>query len=151
MQKIIISDTSCLITLDKINQLIILKNLFKIITVTSVIAEEFGQSLPDFIEIQNPSQKMFQSILQMNIDAGEASAITLALEYKDPLIIVDDIKARKIAEELKLNITGTLGILIQGKKKGFIKDLTTVLKDLTKTNFRLTDELIQHALKMTGE
>ncbi len=110
MQKIIISDTSCLITLDKINQLIILKNLFKIITVTSVIAEEFGQSLPDFIEIQNPSQKMFQSILQMNIDAGEASAITLALEYKDPLIIVDDIKARKIAEELKLNITGTLGI-----------------------------------------
>ena len=100
MRKIIISDTSCLITLDKINKLIILKHLFQVITVTPVIAREFGQPLPNFIEIIIPSQKKFQEILQMNIDAGEASAIALALEYKDPLIIIDDIRARKIAEEL---------------------------------------------------
>lgn len=151
MQKIIISDTSCLITLDKINQLIILKNLFKIITVTSVIADEFRHSLPDFIKIQNPSGKTFQRILQMNIDAGEASAIALALEYKNPLIILDDIKARRIAEALKVNLTGTLGILIEAKMKGFVKDMRAVLTELTKTNFRLTDDLIQQALKMTGE
>ncbi len=69
MRKIIISDTSCLITLDKINQLLILKNLFNAITVTSVIAQEFGQTLPDFIETKDPSQNIFQKILQMNIDA----------------------------------------------------------------------------------
>ncbi|MCW3109028.1 MAG: hypothetical protein JWQ09_3534 [Segetibacter sp.] len=151
MQKIIISDTSCLITLDKINLLIILKNLFKVVTITSLIAQEFGTALPDFIQTIEPSQSIFQKILQMNIDAGEASAIALSLEYKDPLVIIDDLKARKIAEELKLNITGTLGVLIEARKKGFINNLSTVLKELAKTNFRLTDELIQHALKMAGE
>ncbi len=87
----------------------------------------------------------------MNIDAGEASAIALALEYKDPLMIIDDFKARKIEEELNLKITGTLGVLIEAKKKGFINNLQAVLKELAKTNFRLTDELTQYALKITGE
>ena len=151
MQKVIISDTSCLITLAKINHLIILKDVFKVVTVTSVIAKEFGTALPDFIETIWPSQIIFEKILQMNIDAGEASAIALALECKAPLIIIDDIKARKIAEELNLNITGTLGVLIEATKKGFIKNLRSVLNELAKTNFRLTDELIQYALKLAGE
>ena len=110
MQKIIISDTSCLITLDKINQLETLRSLFRTITVSTIIAEEYGKSLPAFVEILDPSQKVFQQTLQLNVDAGEASAIALALQYKDSLIIIDDFKARKIAEGLGLNITGTLGV-----------------------------------------
>src|SRR2546422_355108 len=122
MRKIIISDTSCLIsiTLDKIDQLGILKKLFQTILITALIAKEFGQHLPAFIEIVNPSETNYQKILQMNIDEGEASAIALALECKDPLIIIDDIKGRKIAEELGFMITGTLGVLIEGKKQGHI-------------------------------
>lgn len=89
----------------------------KVVTVTSVIAKQFGTALPDFIETIEPSQIIFQKILQMNVDAGEASAIALALECKAPLIIIDDIKARKIAEELNLNITGTLGVLIEATKE----------------------------------
>ncbi len=100
MQKIIIADTSCLITLEKIKQLAILKALFNAITITSVVAQEFGQTLPDFVEITNPSQEIFQKMLLLNIDAGEASAIALALENKNPLIIIDDFKARRIAEQL---------------------------------------------------
>ena len=73
MQKIIISDTSCLITLDKINQLETLRSLFRTITVSTIIAEEYGESLPAFVEILDPSQKVFQQILQLNVDAGEAS------------------------------------------------------------------------------
>ncbi|MBD0289000.1 MAG: DUF3368 domain-containing protein [Flavisolibacter sp.] len=61
------------------------------------------------------------------------------------------ISARRIAEQLALPITGTLGILIEGKKKGVILKLKDVLQELSKTNFRLTEELIQKALKMAGE
>lgn len=47
MPKTIISDTSCIILLDKIGELEILKKLFGTITTTLEIAEEFGQlSLP---------------------------------------------------------------------------------------------------------
>ena len=64
---------------------------------------------------------------------------------------MDDFKARKIAEGLGLNITGTLGVLIEAKRKGLITNLKAVLEGLAKTNFRITDELIQQALEMTGE
>ena len=70
---------------------------------------------------------------------------------KIALIIMDDFKARKIAEGLGLNITGTLGVLIEAKRKGLITNLKAVLEGLAKTNFRITDELIQQALEMTGE
>jgi predicted nucleic acid-binding protein len=36
----------------------------------------------------------------MQIDKGESSAIALALEMSDSIIILDDYKARKIAEQL---------------------------------------------------
>ncbi len=151
MQRIIISDTSCLISLDKINQLHILKALFGIVVVTDVLVEEFGKPLPDFIKIINPSPNVFHKISKMSIDKGEASAIALALENKDSLIIIDDYKARKIAEGLGLRITGTIGILIDAKTKGILASLKSVLTELSKTNFRLTDELIEKALKVAGE
>jgi predicted nucleic acid-binding protein len=43
MHKTIISDTSCLILLDKIGELDILNKLFGAITTTNEVAEEFGQ------------------------------------------------------------------------------------------------------------
>ena len=46
MPKIIISDASCLILLDKIGELEILNKLFGIIITTSEVAKEFGQPLP---------------------------------------------------------------------------------------------------------
>jgi len=41
--------------------------------------------------------------------------------------------------------------LIEAKRKGLITNLKAVLQGLAKTNFRITDELIQQALEMTGE
>lgn len=51
MDKIIISDTSCLIVLSRINQLEILKNLYSQIIITKDVFEEFGAAVPDWILI----------------------------------------------------------------------------------------------------
>jgi predicted nucleic acid-binding protein len=75
MQKIIISDTSCLILLDKIGALNLLNQLFKTITITAEIAEEFNKVLPQWIVIENPVNKNYQKILEATLDKGEASAI----------------------------------------------------------------------------
>ena len=58
MHKTIISDTSCLILLDKIGELDILNKLFGTIITTSEVAEEFGQTLPAWIELGNPQTKI---------------------------------------------------------------------------------------------
>lgn len=54
MQTLIISDTACLILLDKIGKIDILKGLYGQITVTTIIAEEFKNVLPNWILIENP-------------------------------------------------------------------------------------------------
>lgn len=64
MQKIIVSDTSCLILFSKINRLELLQKLFGTITVTKIISEEFGEELPDFIQIENPKNNNYQKILE---------------------------------------------------------------------------------------
>lgn len=127
MQKIIVADTSCLILLYKIGHLSLLKSLFGKVTITSAIANEFGQILPDFIGIEDPQDKIYQQILESFLDSGEASAIALSLEKDDCLLIMDEIKGRKEARKLNLDVTGTIGILIAAKSAKLISGLAKLL------------------------
>src|SRR4029453_885710 len=99
MPKTIISDTSCLIILDKIGEIDILHKLFGSIVTTSEIADEFGQALPPWIAIQQPKNRIHQRIIEASVDKGEASAIALAIELEDCLLIIDDLKGRKFAQQ----------------------------------------------------
>jgi len=87
----------------------------------------------------------------MQIDKGESSAIALALEIPESTLILDDYKARKIAEKLGLNITGTIGVIIKAKLKGIIPSIKPVLMKIKQTNFRISIELELSALKEAGE
>ena len=75
MPKIIISDTSCFIVLSKIGELDILHKVYSKIITTIDIVSEYGEALPDWVEIQNANDKYRQQLLKMQIDKGEASAI----------------------------------------------------------------------------
>jgi len=151
MQRTIISDTSCLILLDKIGELELLKRLFGTIIITKTISEEFNQDLPDWFEIQSPTNKTYQKILEASLDKGEASAIALAIEQADCLLIIDDLKGRNFAEQLGLKVTGTLGVLVDAKLSGFLKSVKPSLEKIKNTNFRLTDDLERKALAKAGE
>jgi len=151
MQKTIIADSSCLILLDKIEELELLKQLFGKVIITSIIAEEFGVALPDWILITDAENKNYQNILELSVDRGEASAIALAVEQTDCLLILDDQKARKLAAELKLKYTGTIALLVEAKLKGYIKSVHPILNKIRKTNFHLTPELEKKLLKSAGE
>lgn len=72
---IIIADTSCLILLSKIGELELLRSLSNQVYVTSIVKLEFGSGLPDWIQIKDPSQNIFQRFLEKEIDQGEISAI----------------------------------------------------------------------------
>ena len=87
----------------------------------------------------------------MQVDKGEASAIALALETPDSTLILDDYRARKVAEKLKLNFTGTIGVIIRAKIKGVIPSIKPLLVKIKQTDFRLTDDIEQQALKEAGE
>lgn len=99
MQATIISDTSCLLLLEKIGELSLLHTIFGEIVTTQFVADEFGEALPHWITIQNPTNKSSQLVLETTLDKGEASAIALALEIGNTLLIIDESKGRKIAKQ----------------------------------------------------
>jgi len=151
MHKTIISDTSCFIILSKIEELDLLQKLYGQIITTPDIAEEFGEKLPDWVSIENVTDKYRQRILEMQIDKGESSAIALALEIPNSTLILDDIKARKIAMNLGLSFTGTIGIIIKAKLSGIIPSIKPFLEKIKETNFRISTEIELQALKESGE
>jgi len=151
MPKIIISDTSCFIVLTNIGELDLLHKVYGQIITTIDIATEFGETLPEWVEIQNVSDKYRQQLLEMQIDKGESSAIALALETPDCTVILDDYKARKVAERLGINITGTIGVIIKAKLKGIIPSIKPFVEKIKLTDFRLSPEIELLALKEAQE
>ena len=151
MPKTIISDTSCFIILSKIGELDLLNKIYRQILTTLDIATEFGEALPDWVQIATVIDKQKQQLLEMQIDKGESSAIALALETPDCILILDDYKARKIAERLGLTITGTIGVIIKAKLNGVIPFVKPLLEKIKKADFHLSAELEILALKAANE
>lgn len=151
MHKIIISDTSCFIILTNIGELELLHKLYGQITTTIDIATEFGEPLPDWVEIATVTDKAKQQLLELQIDKGESSAIALAMETPNSTLIIDDNKARKIAHQLGLTYTGTIGVIVKAKLQGAIPSIKPLIAKIKQTDFRLTEELEMQALLQANE
>jgi predicted nucleic acid-binding protein len=151
MPKTIISDTSCFIILTNIGELELLHKVYGEIITTIEIATEYGETLPDWVEIKKVTDTHKQQLLELQIDKGESSAIALALEIPESTVILDDYKARKIASRLGINYTGTIGIIIKAKLKGIIPSIKPILEKIKHTDFRLSIEIELQALKEANE
>lgn len=148
---VIICDTSCLIILTNIGELELLHQVYGQIVTTIEIAIEYGEALPEWIVIEPIINESQQRLLENQIDKGEASAIALALETPHCTVILDDYKARKVAQSLQINITGTIGVIVKAKLKGIIPSIKPYLEKIRLTNFRLSYVLELQALKEAGE
>jgi predicted nucleic acid-binding protein len=51
----------------------------------------------------------------VTLDAGESEAIAMSLECPADLLIMDESSGRAMARNLKIRITGTLGVLLKAK------------------------------------
>ena len=150
MPSVIVSDTSCLILFYKIGELELLKKLFGKLYITKTVLKEFKQQVPDWIEIFEPSTDL-QKGLSSYLDKGEATAISLAAEHENSLLIIDEIKGRKAAKEMGISVTGSLGVLVAAKKKGHIQTVKPLIEKIQKPNFRISEELIEQVLDNVNE
>jgi len=151
MPETIISDTSCFIIVTDIGELDLLQKVYRQIITTVEVAIEYGEVLPDWVEIKTVNDKYRQKILEMQVDKGEASTIALALETSNSKIIIDDYRARKVAEKLAINFTGTIGVVIKAKLEGIITSIKPILAKIKQTDFRITGEIERQALKEAAE
>jgi predicted nucleic acid-binding protein len=132
----ILSNTSCLIALDNIRQLDILRKLYGSVHISAEVAAEFGSCLPAWIQIHQVIDRTKLDILHNLVDLGEASTIALACQFEEVTLILDDRKARKLAENLNLRFTGLLGVVIKAKQIGIIDSVEQILTALKGVGFR---------------
>ena len=147
----VIVDTSCLIVLENIESLFILERMYGTVFVTPTIQREFGKELPSFAEIKSAQNRKYEALLRSVVDPGEASAIALCLEVDEPLLILDDRKARTIAREAGIPLTGTIGVIVKAKETGIVSAVSPLLERLSESGFWMSDELRSHVSKLSGE
>ena len=101
----------------------------------------WAASLPQWAEVQHASRIDLSGVL----DPGEAEAIALASELKADSILLDESEGRNEAIRQGLLVSGTLGVLEKAAERDLV-NLSEMFSRLTRTNFRITRELIQEAL-----
>ena len=130
MPEIAIVDASALIALEKINLLDILCRLYAEIILPEAVINEFGTPTIDCYSskrVESPLVRLLVS--DLNLGKGESEVIALGRET-GMRIIIDDLKARKVAETLELNITGTVGILLKAENMALIESAYDSTKEL---------------------
>ena len=86
------------------------------------------------------------------LDKGEAEAISLAIENQADILIIDELAGRQVAKQHNLRIIGLLGILIDAKYSGLIKEVKPLLDQLISDHgFWIKPELYSNVLKTVAE
>ncbi len=154
--RIIVSDSSPLIILGKLNRMDLLRNIFEEVFITQVVFEEISAkndvakkilTKTDFIKLVNQQDTIVYNQLQQILDKGEASAIAFAKEQNLPLMI-DEKKGRKIAKQMDIEIIGFLGVLLLNFQKQHISknDAIEILNEAERFNYRIRNSLKQKVL-----
>jgi predicted nucleic acid-binding protein len=150
---IVVSDTSVLSCLAEMSELDLLRRLYGKVTITeTILCEAVHPSAPEslrqlFLKIPDwisvvPDESPFLEETGA-LDSGEASAITLAWQYRDSsLLILDETRGRKVASALGLRITGTAGLLTDAAAAGLI-DFEDAFLRLSQTEFRLGAQVVE--------
>jgi len=144
-----IIDTSVLIALERINMLDILCKIYSPIILPEAVVSEFGPLLIECYSSEKVKSPMVGLlVLDLNLGRGEAESIALASEIGLRLVM-DDLKARKVAENLGLKITGTIGILLKAESLALIDNAYDKAKELRDKGFYISDQLLDSLSRYT--
>jgi len=151
--KIIIADSSTLITLLDTDNFPLLFELFEEIIITDEVYSEITYKFnhkktiqyylsTNKLQLQSIEDQELYEMLIKRLDRGESQSIALAKKLELPLII-DERKGRNIAKELGIKIIGLIGIILKLMEKNIIsKDRAIeIIQQVEENDFRLSDGL----------
>lgn len=159
--RLVVSNTSPLLYLHQVRHLDLLQRLYGQILIPPAVRDELaagserGVAVPDTAVLEwlqvRPLRDAGLLPVVVDLGAGEAEAIALAVANPGSLLILDDSLGRKIAHLNRLTYTGTLGVLVRAKREGLLPSVSAVIDELRKTTMHLTPTLIEIILKEAGE
>ena len=153
---VIIADSGPLIALAIIGHLDLLRELYGRVLAPPAVWDEVtvqGRGLPGshevsqlaWLEIKAPEIPLLQA-LGILVDRGEAEAIALANALPDSTVLLDDARARRVAERFGIRRIGTLGILRRAKKVGLIEKVRPLVEQLRDKGIYMRQSLVDAVL-----
>lgn len=160
---IVISDTTAISSLHKINELDILRKIFGEVVVPKEVMEElmffenqykgfkWSETYP-WLKVVALQEAQTKRELRDRLDEGESAAIALSLELDADLLLIDEKLGRILAVEYGLDIIGLIGVIELAKKRGYITSVKLLIDELISfANFRISKELYERVLKIADE
>jgi uncharacterized protein len=159
----IVSNTTPISNFIQLERFEILSNLFSTIFIPRAVKQEIDDyfSMSDvwrealsrnFVEVVQIENTSLVSELTRSLHLGESETICLCLERNVDLCLLDDKDARNVAEFYKISVTGTLGILLQSKRKGFITKIKPIMDELrNRHQFWISDPMYRKVLNLASE
>ncbi len=160
---LIVSDTSPIINLATIGHLWLLPKIYEQIIIPQSVYDEIvivgtGEPgadevrLASWIEVRLCRPSVLWNQLQLELDAGEAEALALAVELQADRVLIDERRGRQKAIELSLKPLGVLGILLRAKQDNHIVQVKPLLDRLIdEADFFVHPRLYQDVLKLANE
>jgi predicted nucleic acid-binding protein len=153
------ADSSALIALSLCNAMQFLDVLFGEVKVPPGVIDEIVKE--DKKESINLSKYLEDKIEPVNIEdffvtdfsivRGEFEAMALYKKLDADKLLVDDKRARKLAQLNGMNIIGSLGVLLIAKEKGLIEKIKPYVDIIRESDIYVKEELINYALELAGE
>ena len=106
--------------------------------------------VPDWIEVFDLSSSLNRTLFE-RLDSGEAAVIQLASEISCNTVCLDEINGRRIAREMGLSVTGSLGILARAKAVGVIVELRPLIATAVNTGIFYDERLLERFFREVGE
>lgn len=130
---IVVSDTTPLITLLKVQHLDLLEKYFGEVQIPIAVFNELicdSRFMDEAEQIRNcPFIKVAEAVNNKSVDLlrratgldlGESEAIILTDELHADLLLMDEARGRDVAEQMGLRIMGTIGLLMASYQSGII-------------------------------
>lgn len=91
-------------------------------------------------------------LLIVELDAGEAEVISLARQLSPCVAIIDERRARRIAQHVYgLPVKGTAGILVEAQRRGLISGVRPRRLKLRAAGYFIADSVVAAACEAVGE
>jgi predicted nucleic acid-binding protein len=154
---IVVADTSPLNYLVQIDHEQLLPTLYDRLLVPAAVFEELSRAraVPAILQwlAAKPSWLIVRVAISevepalATLGPGERDAIQLAKHEHADLVLMDEKLGVRIAREQGLSVTGTLGILVQGARRGLV-DIERALAALQATDFRCTRRVLEETRRL---
>lgn len=155
---LVIADTGALISLGLVGHIDLIEKVFGDFYISNAVWEElqdyenpgFEKNLLSHLEKRVVKIKS-RNYLSVIMDYGESESVILYEELNADYLLIDDNKARIIAESFDLKCIGSIGLLLKAKQKGYVLDLKSVFEKWLENERFFSRKLLNEILIHTGE